>query len=133
MQRWGLIEKEFDPNGYFKKVFAWQDSFKSKEEKDIVVTYKMLMGVGSANSIFRDFDEQGQKFSNIDELFPALNYSFGYITKTAYTWAGRVEEAIFQLDCTAFYEELKNQNFMKGLEERGLSFTKPHFLGISFS
>jgi len=123
----GLIEKEFDPDGYFKKVFAWQDNFNPKEEKEVVVTYKMLMGVGSANSISRDFDEQGQKFSAIDDLFPALSYSFGYITKTAYTWAGRVEEAIFQLDCSAFYQELEKHNFILGLEKKGYSFTRPIF------
>lgn len=123
----GLIEKEFDPDGYFKKVFAWQDSFNPKEEKEVIVTYKMLMGVGSANSIFRKFDEQGEKFSDIDDLFPALSYNFGYITKTAYTWAGKVEEAIFQLDCSAFYQELEKHNFILGLEEKGYSFTRPIF------
>lgn len=123
----GLIEKEFDPDGYFKKVFAWQDNFNPKEKKEVVVTYKMLMGVGSANSIFRNFDEQGQKFSDIDDLFPALSYNFGYITKTAYTWAGIVEEAIFQLDCSEFYQELEKHNFILGLEKKGYSFTRPIF------
>jgi len=123
----GLIEKEFDPQGLFKKVFAWQDEFKSEESKEVVVTYRMLMGVASANSVFRDFDEQGRKFRAIDKLFPALSYSFGYITKTAYTWAGSVEEAIFQLDCTAFYEELDRQNFMAGLGEKAPNFSRPTF------
>jgi len=124
----GLIEKEFDPNGLFKKVFAWQDKFNSAETKEVVVTYKMLLGVASANSIFRNFDEQGRKFSDIDDLFPALSYNFGYITKTAYTWSGTIEEAIFQLDCTAFYKELERQNFMTVLGEKAPKLSKPTFL-----
>ena len=123
----GLIEKEFDPKGLFKKVFAWQDKFKSAESKEVVVTYRMLMGVASANSVFRKFDEQGRKFSDIDDLFPALSYNFSYITKTAYTWAGSIEDAVFQFDCTAFYKELEQQKFMVELGEKVPHFSRPTF------
>lgn len=123
----GLIEKEFDPNGLFKKVFAWQDEFKPLEAKEVVVSYKMLMGVASANSVFRNFDEQGKKFSDIDELFPALSYNFGYITKTAYTWAGSIEEAVFRFDCNAFYKELERPDFMAELGDKALPFSRPTF------
>jgi hypothetical protein len=123
----GLIEKKFDPDGVFKKVFAWQEEFRPTESKEVVVTYRMLMGVGSANSVFRTFDEQGNKFSAIDKLFPALSYNFGYITKTAYTWAGSIEEAVFQFDCTAFYKEADRQNFMKEFGGKVPHFSKPIF------
>jgi len=123
----GLIEKEFDPRGLFKKVFAWQDEFKSAEAKEVVVTYRMLMGVSSANSIFRNFDEQGRKFRAIDKLFPAISYNFGYITKTAYTWAGSIEEAVFQLDCADFYRELERQNFIAELGDKAPHFSRPTF------
>ncbi len=121
----GLIEKKFDPRGHFKKVFAWSDSFKPKEEKDIVVTYRMLMGVGSMNSVFRKSDLQGRKFSSIDKLMPALNYNFSYITKTAYTWAGDIKEAVFTLDCKEFYQELEKQNLMQSVKKMKLPFTRP--------
>jgi hypothetical protein len=123
----GLIEKEFDPKGLFKKVFAWQNKFEPDESKEVVVTYRMLMGVGSANSVFRDFDEQGRKFRAIDKLFPALSYNFGYITKTAYTWAGSVDEAIFHLDASAFYKELEKSNFLDGAEGKSPKFSRPTF------
>ncbi len=45
----GLIEKEFNPRGLFKKVFAWEEEFEPEESKEVVVTYRMLMGVASAN------------------------------------------------------------------------------------
>ena len=123
----GLIENEFDPRGLFKKVFAWQDEFGPGESKEVLVTYRMLMGVASANSVFRHFDELGRKYRAIDKLFPALSYNFGYITKTAYTWAGSVEEAIFKIDCTAFYEELERQKFMAGIGEKAPKFSRPTF------
>lgn len=123
----GLIEKEFDPKGLFRKVFAWQNKFDPDESKEVVVSYRMLMGVASANSVFRDFDEQGRKFRAIDKLFPALSYNFGYITKTAYTWAGSVDEAVFQLDASAFYKELEKSNFLAGAEDKFPKFTRPIF------
>jgi hypothetical protein len=123
----GLIENEFDPSGLFKKVFAWQDEFKPAEAKEVVVTYKMLMGVASANSIFRAFDEQGRKFSAIDKLFPAIGYNFGYITKTAYTWSGSIEEAVFQIDCSAFYKAIEGHSFLAELGDNFPKFTRPTF------
>ncbi len=123
----GLIEKKFDPKGHFKKVFAWRDSFKPKEEKDIVVTYKMLMGVASMNSFFRNYDLEGRKFSSIDDLMPAINYNFNYITKTAYTWIGNIKEAIFTLDCSEFYKELEKQDFMQIMQDMKFPFTRPIF------
>ena len=123
----GLIEKEFDPKGLFNKVFAWPAEFEPEESKEVIVTYRMLMGVASANSVFRSFDEQGRKFRSIDKLFPALSYSFGYITKTAYTWAGPVEEAIFTLNCTAFYKEVDRHNFKGVVGKNAPNFTRPTF------
>lgn len=123
----GIIEKKFDPNGLFKKVFSWQEEFQKGEEKEVIVSYRMLMGVASANSIFRNFDEEGQKFRSIDKMFPALSYSFSYITRTAYTWAGDIEEAVFQLDCSAFYQELESQDFMVGIGDEKPGYERPLF------
>jgi hypothetical protein len=123
----GLIEKEFDPRGLFKKVFAWQDQFNPNEAKEVVVTYKMLMGVTSVNSVFRDFDEQGRIFRSIDKLFPAISYNFSYITKTAYTWSGSVQEAVFRIDCSAFYNALEKHSFLAELGDDFPKFTRPAF------
>ena len=142
----GLIEKEFDPQGLFKKVFAWQEKFKPAESKDVVVTYRMLMGFGptidskrefeefrmrtlaaQANSNNRVFDEQRRKFMEIENLFPAFIYNFSYITKTAYTWAGPVEEAVFQLDCTSVYKELERQINASELGQWDPHFSRPIF------
>ncbi|MEW6110303.1 MAG: hypothetical protein AB1632_14220 [Nitrospirota bacterium] len=128
----GLIEKELDPKGLFKKVFSWQDTFTAGEAKEVIVTYKMLMGVASANSIFRDYNEQERKFRAIDKLFPALSYSFTYITKTAYTWAGDIEESIFQLDCRALYDNLEKHNVLADPEQEDPGYTRPLFWESAF-
>lgn len=124
----GLIEKEFDPQGLFKKVFAWKDNFKPQEIKTVVVSYRMMMSVASANSNMRDFEATGRKYYELDKLFPAINYSFGYITKTAYTWKGPVEEAIFEVDVRDFIEELSKPDFVAGFGIDGLPLSRPVYL-----
>lgn len=100
----GMIEKKLDPERLFKKVFVWNDKFALQQNKTIVVKYRMLMGIASMSSFMRDFDETGQKYDELDQLFSAMGYNFFYITKTAYTWKGDVESAIFEVDCTALLE-----------------------------
>ncbi len=124
----GLIEKQYDPQGLFKKVFAWNDSFRPNETKTVVVTYKLMMSVASANSIMRDFNGIGRKYYQIDKLIPALNYSFGYITKTAYTWKGPIEEAVFQLDSSAFLEELETTSLFDDPSPNKLPVSRPVYL-----
>lgn len=124
----GLIEDKFDPQGLFKKVFAWKDTFKPDEIKTVVVTYKMMMSVASANSNMRDFEVTGRKYYELDKLFPAINYSFGYITKTAYTWKGPVEEAIFEVDVRDFIEQLSKPDFIAGFGLDGLPLSRPVYL-----
>jgi len=124
----GLIEKKFDPEGLFKKVFAWKESFTPHETKTVVVSYKLLMGVASANSVMRDFEATGRKYYELDRLFPAINYNFGYITKTAYTWAGPIDEAIFEFDSREFIEQLSKPDFIKGFGLDGLQLSRPVYL-----
>jgi hypothetical protein len=124
----GLIEKQYDPEGLFKKVFAWNDSFDPNESKVVVVTYKLMMSVASANSIMRDFNGIGRKYYQIDKLIPALNYSFGYITKTAYTWKGPIEEAVFQLDSNAFLKELETTSLFDDPTPNKLPVSRPVYL-----
>lgn len=123
----GVIEKEFDPRGLFKKVFTWNASFRPSEEKIFRVSYRMLMGVASANSVMRDFDDIGRKYSSFDELIQALSYNFSYITKTAYTWAGSIEEAVFKIDCSALYENLTRYNFLAALGMSDPGYDRPLF------
>lgn len=125
----GLIEKGLDPDGLFKKVFAWEEQFKPQQTKKITVSYRLLMGVASANSIMRDFEGDDRKYSDLDKLFPAISYSFGYITKTAYTWKEPVENAIFTLDCSEFFQKLEHPDFIKKFGKGFLSaITRPIFL-----
>ena len=121
----GLIEKQYDPEGLFKKVFAWNDSFNPNETKAVVVTYKLMMSVASANSVMRDFNGVGRKYYQIDKMLPALNYSFGYITKTAYTWKGPVEEAVFQLDSSAFLKQLETTSLFDDSSPNKLPISGP--------
>jgi hypothetical protein len=126
----GLIEKELDPQGLFQKVFAWEEQFLPLQSKKITVSYRLLMGVGSANSIMRGFEGDERKYSDLDRLFPALAYSFGYITKTAYTWKEPVENAVFTIDCADFFQKIEKADFVKQFGEgfpRGI--TRPVFLG----
>ncbi|MBI5589771.1 MAG: hypothetical protein HY881_04760 [Deltaproteobacteria bacterium] len=126
----GLIEKELDPQGLFQKVFAWEEQFQPSQTKKITVSYRLLMGVGSANSIMRGFEGTERKYSDLDRLFPALNYSFGYITKTAYTWKEPVVNAVFTIDCTDFFQKLEHADFIKQFGEGfPVGITRPVFLG----
>jgi hypothetical protein len=126
----GLIEKDLDPQGLFKKVFAWEEQFLPQQTKQISVSYRLLMGVASANSIMRGFEGDERKYSDLDRLFPALNYSFGYITKTAYTWKEPIEKAVFTIDCTDFFQKLEQADFIKQFGEGfPVGITRPVFLG----
>ncbi len=125
----GVIEPKLDPDGLFRKVFTWDEQFQPNQTKTITVRYRLLMGVASANSLMRDFDANGRKYIELDKLFPAISYSFGYITKTAYTWKEPVEKAVFTLDCTDFFRELEKTDLLSSFGEdytRGL--TRPVML-----
>jgi hypothetical protein len=128
----GLIEKQFDPEGLFKKVFAWDDSFQPNETKTVIVTYKLMMGVASANSIMRGFNATGRKYSEIDKLIYALNFSFMYITKTAYTWQGPVEEAVFQFDSKGLLKYLETTPLFNDPSPDRLPVSQPIFLENNF-
>jgi hypothetical protein len=125
----GLIDKELDPQGLFKKVFSWEEQFQPHQTKEIIVSYRLLMGIASANENGRGFDGISRKYYALDRMFPALAYSFGYITKTAYTWKEPVENAIFAIDGTEFFQKLENTNFFKGLGKSAPAVvTRPVFL-----
>lgn len=126
----GLIEKELDPQGLFKKVFSWEEQFQPLQTKKVTVSYRLLMGIGSANENERRFDGIDRKYYELDRMFPALGYSFGYITKTAYTWKEPVENAVFTIDATEFFQKLEVSNFFKELGESApVGVTRPVFLG----
>ena len=73
----GLIEQEFDPKGLFKKVFSWEELFQPNQIKKVIVCYRSLMGIASAiGAATMVLTENIMK-----RMFPALAYSFGYITK----------------------------------------------------
>lgn len=128
----GVIEKQFDPDGVFKKVFTWDDSFSPNETKTVIVSYKLLMGVSSANSIMRDFNGVGRIYYEIDKLISALNYSFMYITKTAYTWKGPVEEAIFQFDSKELLKQLETTSLFDDPSPDKLPVSRPVYLENNF-
>ena len=130
----GLIEKKLDPDGLFKKVFAWKETFKPLEMKTVVVSYKMLMTVASANSIMRGFDKTGRKYNEIDTMFPALFYGFNYITKSAYTWKGPIEEALFEIDCSDCFQQFERPDFVRsyGISKAEADFSRPVFLELFY-
>lgn len=126
----GLIEKELDPKGLFKKVFSWEEQFQPHQTKKVTVTYRLLLGIASANENWRGFDGVDRKYYALDRMFPALGYNFGYITKTAYTWKEPVENAVFTIDATEFFQKLEEANFFKELGEAApVGVTRPVFLG----
>jgi hypothetical protein len=126
----GLIEKELDPQGLFQKVFVWEEQFQPLQTKKITVSYRLLMGVGSANSIMRGFEGAERKYSDLDRLFPALSYSFGYITKTAYTWKEPVENAVFTIDCSELFQRFEQSDIIKQFGKGyPAGLTRPVFLG----
>jgi hypothetical protein len=126
----GLIEKELDPQGLFKKVFSWEEEFQPLQTKKVTVTYRLLLGIASVNENWRGFEGVDRKYYALDRMFPALGYSFGYITKTAYTWKEPVENAVFTIDATEFLQKLEEANFFKELDETApAKVTRPVFLG----
>jgi len=125
----GLIDKKLDPQGLFKKVFAWNEQFQPHQTKTVTVTYSLLLGIASANENERDFNDIDRKYYELDRMFPALAYSFGYITKTAYTWKEPVENAVFTIDGTEFFKKLEEANFFKELGEAApAGVSRPVFL-----
>jgi len=125
----GLIEKELDPKGLFNKVFAWEEQFQPQQTKKITVSYRLLMGVASANSIMRGFEGDERKYSALDKLIPAISYSFSYITKTAYTWKQPIENAVFTMDCSEFFQKLEQPDFVKKFNDGfPVGITRPVFL-----
>jgi len=87
------------------------------------------MGVASANSIRRGFEGDARKYSALDKLFPAISYSFGYITKTAYTWKQPIENAVFTVDCSELFDRLEQPDFVKKFDEGfPVGITHPVFL-----
>jgi len=126
----GLIEQEFDPKGLFKKVFSWEELFQPNQTKKVIVSYRLLMGIASANENWRGYDGIDRKYYALDRMFPALAYSFGYITKTAYTWKEPVERAVFTIDGTELFQKLEEANFFQELGEAAPSqVIRPVFLG----
>lgn len=105
----GVIEEKLDPQGLFKKVFVWNETFKGSETKTITITYKLLLSAASANSNGRNMGDG--KYRQLDKLFPAIDYRFHYITDTAYTWKGPVKSAVFTLDCTELFERFNKEDF----------------------
>lgn len=125
----GLIEKELDPKGLFKKVFSWEEQFQPLQTKKVTVTYRLLLGIASANENWRGFDGVDRKYNALDRMFPALGYNFGYITKTAYTWKGPIENAVFTIDATDIFQKLEETNFFRELGEAApVGVTRPVFL-----
>lgn len=116
----GVIEKKLDPKGLFKKVFVWNENFLPQQNKTIIVKYRMLMGVASMSSYMRNFDTTGQKYNELDQLFSAMGYNFFYITKTAYTWKGKIESAEFEVDCRELLNELDERVVQSHLESVNL-------------
>jgi len=94
----GIIEPTLDPQGLFKKVFVWEEHFQAQQTKKLIITYQLLFSVGSLTG---------------DRVFPAISYFFNYITKTAYTWKGPVERAIFSMDCSDFFQRINQPDFAK--------------------
>jgi hypothetical protein len=90
----GLIEKSIDPQGTFKKVFTWEDTFEPKMSKDIQVSYDLPMSLITL--------EAQRKLGT-----SGIEFIFHYITKTAYTWRQPVEKAIFQFDLTTLVPQVK--------------------------
>ncbi len=125
----GIIEPTLDPKGLFKKVFVWEEQFQPQQTKKLIVTYQLLLGVASANSIMRGFQGDEWRYSTIDKLFPAISYNFGYITKTAYTWKGPIENAVFSMDCSDFFERINRADYLKSFPDVfPIGISRPVFL-----
>jgi hypothetical protein len=51
-----------------------------------------------------------------------------YITKTAYTWKGPIEEAVFQLDSKEFLKQLETTSFFEDQSPDKLPISRPVYL-----
>ena len=109
----GIIEPTLDPKGLFKKVFVWEEPFEPLQTKKLVITYQLLLTVGSDTL----------------SVIPSIAYNFHYITKTAYTWTGSIEKAVFSLDCSDFFQKINRNDFTKGFpDDIPIIISRPIFL-----
>ena len=124
----GVIEPALDPTGLFKKVYVWEEHFEASAAKTLTVSYRLLMGAGSARSM-RGVEQPQMKYRALDRLFPALAYSFMYITETAYTWKPPVVTADFELDFGELLEEFDKSDCVSRFGDGvAMKFGRPVFL-----
>lgn len=98
----GMIEKKLDPQGLFKKVFTWTETFNPNQTKKLKVSYALDMSIG--------VHQQVLKYT--EDLY-GITYFFSYITKTAYTWRLPVEKAVFVADISAISKILSDPDVVK--------------------
>lgn len=111
----GLIEKKLDPQGLFKKVFAWTENFNPNQTKKLKVSYALDMSIG--------VHQQVLKYT--EDLY-GVTYFFSYITKTAYTWKMPVEKAVFVADISAISKILSEPEVVKAfLPAKGGTLSRP--------
>ena len=103
----GLVDEKLDPHHLFKKIFAWQDSFKPKQTKQIQVSYQLDMSLFGMDML-----------SKLATRGAAIGFS--YITGTAYTWRQPVEKAVFKFDLRSLPEAYE-------LSRRKETFKSPFF------
>jgi hypothetical protein len=127
----GLIEEKLDPNGLFKKVFAWDETFKPNEEANLKVSYSILLGMAAAHTPLRDFEEGGKKLYEIDRTLLGIVYLFNYITKTAYTWNGPIDKAVFEIDLSRAHRAFSRSKWNRSLpKELSAAIKRPLFLSM---
>ena len=82
----------------YKNLYSWSETYNPQEEKTLNVSYKLYTSVIAPGiKFFKD---------NTIQTIPVMIFVFEYITETAHSWKGNIENALFTADLTDFIQAM---------------------------
>ncbi len=99
-----------DKTEKYRKLFLWNMTFKPNETTELLVSYSLSgyhgLGTLTKRAFWRNRKYKHDYFSNLELSYAEI---FGYVTSTAKSWAGPVEQATFNVQLNQFDEYLKSR------------------------
>ena len=112
----------YDKEKNYGKIFAWSMEFKPNETINLLVSYEMNGYSGLGNSARDTSNYLDNDFpSFLDALTSGILNSFGYVTTTGASWAGKIETAVFRIHLGEFEEYLRRRGATESFP------TDPHY------
>lgn len=111
-------------NKEYKNLFSWDIGFNPMQSKDIYISYTMPISMNVISSAKKSKKYQKEWYKILERSI--IEY-FGYVSKTASTWAGDIEYANFTIKTNNFEKYLNNRPFMEITSKSLLSKTTKKF------